>query len=137
LEEELVGVEEDVSRLVTRSGIIVRTMKDDNKVIYFTDGTITKTDHRRGIWRTTNAKGVVRERNLRMNTVTDLKQRLKTVTKVDPETSAVVEIREDGLLKITYVDRKTLFIFPDNTHLLITKTGPMEDGSAVTTTLVK
>lgn len=56
---------------------------------------------------------------------------------MDPETSAVVEIREDGLLKITYADRKTLFVFPDHTHLLITKSGPAEEGSAVTTTLVK
>lgn len=56
---------------------------------------------------------------------------------MDPETSAVVEIREDGLLKITYADRKTLFVFPDNTHLLIMKSGPAEEGSAVTTTLVK
>ena len=137
IEEENLSVEEDVSRLVTRNGVIVRTMKDDNKIIYFTDGTITKTDHRRGIWRTTNSKGIVRERNLRTQTFPDLIQRLKTVTTVDPETSAVVEIREDGLLKITYADRKTLFVFPDNTHLLITKSGPAEEGSAVTTTLVK
>jgi hypothetical protein len=137
LEEERVGEEVEISRLITRQGVVIRTLKDDNKVIYFPDGTITKSDHRRGIWRTTNPKGIVRERNLRSQVVNDLKQRLKTVTKVDPETSAVVEIREDGLLKVKYADRKTLFIFPDNTNVLVTKSGPMEEGSALTTTLLK
>lgn len=84
-------------------------------MIYFPDGTITKTDHRRGIWKTINIFGVVRERNLRLNTVKDSKNRLKIITKTDPETNASVEIREDGFLRIKYIDRRTLFIMPDNT----------------------
>lgn len=56
---------------------------------------------------------------------------------MDPETSAVVENREDGFLKIKYADRKTLYIFPDNTNVLVKKSGPMEEGSALTTTLFK
>ena len=83
--------------------------------MYFPDGTITKTDLKQGIWTTTNPKGITREKNIKLGTVKDSRNRLNTVTKIDPETSAVVEIREDGLLKITYIDRRTLLIFPDHT----------------------
>ena len=79
LQEERFEEVSEVSRTVTRAGVIIRTLKDDNRVIYFPDGTITKTDHRRGIWKTTNILGVVRERNVRLNSVKDLKNRLKVV----------------------------------------------------------
>ena len=64
-------------------------------------------------------------------------QRLSLHEKIDPETNAVVQIREDGMLKIVYPDRRTLLILPDHSEILITKTGPKEEGSAVTTTLFK
>ena len=105
-------------------------------MLYFPDGTITYTDNKRGIWSTVNPKGILRERNIRSGTAFDVRGKFQIVTKVDPETAAVVDIRDDGLLKITYVDRRTLLIFPDKTQMLITKTGPMEEGSTVTTTLV-
>jgi 1-acyl-sn-glycerol-3-phosphate acyltransferase len=60
---------QEVSRVVTRSAVIIKTQKDGNKVIYFPDGTITRTDLKQGIWVTTNPKGVVRERNLKLNSV--------------------------------------------------------------------
>lgn len=116
---------------------MIKSLKDDNRIIYFPDGSITKTDHRRGIWRTTNIHGVVRERNLRQNSVRDLKQRLAIITKIDPESNAIVEIREDGFLRVKYIDRRTLLIMPDNTQILVAKSGPIEDGAAMTTTLVK
>ena len=37
-------------RTITRQGAVIRYMKDGNEIIYFSDGTITKTNHRRGIW---------------------------------------------------------------------------------------
>ena len=80
---------------------------------------------------------MVRERNLRQGTVKDEMTRLQINEKVDPETSATVAVREDGLLTITYIDRKKLLIFPDHSEILITKSGPMEEGSALTTTLFK
>ena len=123
--------------MITRSAQVIRHLKDGNQVIYFPDGTITVTDHRRGIWRTTNHLGVVRERHLRTGVVKDDMQRLVTHEKIDPETNAVVEIREDGLLRIKYPDRRTLLVLPDHSEILITKTGPAEEGSAVTTTLFK
>ena len=92
-------------RTVTRDeGSIIRYLKDGNQIIYFKDGTITKTDHRRGIWTTVNTKGVVRERNVRSKVVKDEMQFLGTQRKIDPETMAVVVIREDGFLKIDYPD---------------------------------
>jgi hypothetical protein len=46
-------------------------MSDDNQIIYLSDGTITTTDHKKGIWKTVNSKGIVRERNLRKNCCED------------------------------------------------------------------
>jgi len=79
----------------------------------------------------------VRERNLRTGVVKDEMQRLRTHEKIDPETNSVVEIREDGLLRIKYPDRRTLLVLPDHSEILIAKTGPLEEGSAVTTTIFK
>jgi hypothetical protein len=44
--------------------------------MYYQDGTITEMDTRRGLWKITNAQGVVRERNLRKKTATDQERRL-------------------------------------------------------------
>ena len=63
--------------------------------------------------------------------------RLAIHEKTDPETNAIVQIREDGMLKILYPDRRTLLVMPDHSEILITKSGPLEEGSAVTTTFFK
>ena len=68
--------QKEVQRTITRQGQLIRQLKDGNQIIYFPDGTITTTDHRRGIWKTTNPLGVVRERNLRQGTVKDEMKRL-------------------------------------------------------------
>ena len=41
------------------------------------------------------------------------------------------------MLRVAYPDRRTLLVMPDHSEILITKTGPMEEGSAVTTTFFK
>ena len=79
----------------------------------------------------------MRERNLRTGAVKDDIARLSITEKIDPETNAVIQIREDGLLKVIYPDRRTLLVLPDHSEILITKSGPDEEGSAVTTTLFK
>ena len=38
-------------------------------------------------------------------------------------------VREDGLLKITYTDRSTMLIFPDNSKIFITESSADEDSS--------
>lgn len=98
------------------------------------DGTITKTDHRRGTWTTTNAIGVVRERNLRTGVVKDEVARLQINKKVDPETGAVVNIREDGLLKIDYADGSNLIIFADDTRINVQKLEHEQEESRVVMT---
>lgn len=60
---------QEAMRTVTRECALIKELKDGNQVIYLKDGTITKTDHRRGIWTTTNPEGVVRERNVRTGIV--------------------------------------------------------------------
>ena len=76
----------EIMRTVTREGSLIRYMKDGNQIIYLRDGTITKTDHRRGIWTTINPLGIVRERSLRTGIIRDREIRLTINKKVDPET---------------------------------------------------
>jgi hypothetical protein len=47
--------------------------------------------------------------------VYDEPKRLKITEKTDPETSAVIRIREDGVLIIKYIDDRRLIMFPDST----------------------
>lgn len=121
-------------RTVTREGSLIRYLNDGNQIIYLRDGTITKTDHRRGIWTTTNAIGVVRERNLRTGAVRDEGSRLQINRKVDPETGAVLNIREDGFLKIEYADGSSLIIFNDHTRISIQKLEHEQEESRVNMT---
>ena len=79
------------------------------------DGTITSIDHRRNQWQTINAKGVIRVRKVKDRSFMDERVHLKTNTSIDPETSAKVHIRSDGLLRIEYLNGSLLVIFPDGT----------------------
>ena len=40
---------------------------------------------------------------------------------MDPETGAIVNIREDGVLLINYVDGSSLIIFEDDTRINVQK----------------
>lgn len=71
LQDETNEETQELKRVVTRQAQVIRHLKDGNQIIYFPDGAITVTDHRRGIWKTTNALGVVRERNVRTGVVKD------------------------------------------------------------------
>jgi hypothetical protein len=76
----------EISRTITRDGVMIRELADGNQILCFSDGTITYTDLRRGIWKTINDKGIVRERNLRNGVVQDQVVKLESTHKVDPET---------------------------------------------------
>lgn len=60
---------------------------------------------------------MIRERNVRTKLVKDEISHLESVKKIDPETMAVVTIREDGFLKIDYADKSCLLIMPDHTRI--------------------
>jgi hypothetical protein len=49
--------------------------------------------------------------------VFDEPRRLKFSEKIDPETSANIKIREDGVLTIQYIDGKRTVIMPDGTQI--------------------
>lgn len=91
-------------RLITTNGEIIRFLDDDNFIIYYPDGTITSSDKRRGIWYTVNKYGVRRTRKLKDGVIQDEEERLRIEQKVDPETNAILQTREDGMLVIDYVD---------------------------------
>jgi len=54
----------EVKRVITTDGVIIKHMADGNFIIYYTDGTLTYSDKRKGIWYTINPKGVKRIRKL-------------------------------------------------------------------------
>jgi hypothetical protein len=106
-------------------------MGDGNFIIYFKDGSITSSDKRRGIWYTINSKGVKRIRKIKDRIIYDDLQRLKIETKIDPETNAKLQIREDGVLVIEYIDQSLLIVMPDGTNIL-KKKRPDGEAGAVT-----
>ena len=83
--------------------------------IYYPDSTVTHTDKRKGVWYTVNPNGVKRVRKLKDNLVYDEPKKLKIQEKIDPETNAVVKVREDSVLLINYVDGTRLVLTPDGT----------------------
>lgn len=116
-------------RLITVNGEIIRYMADGNFIVYFSDGAITQSDKRRGIWSTVNAAGIRRVRKVKDRTVADDMTPLKIDTKIDPETNATVKIREDGVLTIEYIDQSRLIVMPDGTNILRKKRANDEAGS--------
>ena len=120
-------------RVITTNGEIIKQMADGNFIIYFADGSITHSDKRRGVWYTISAAGVKRVRKVKDKIVQDEVQKLRIDTKVDPETNAVLKIREDGVLSIEYIDQSLLIVMPDGTNILKKK---RPDGEAGTVTLI-
>lgn len=58
-------------RIITTSGEIIKFMADGNLVIYFSDGALTYSDKRKGIWYTINQNGVKRIRKEKDGLVND------------------------------------------------------------------
>jgi hypothetical protein len=120
-------------RMITTNGEIIKYMADGNLIIYFSDGALTYSDKRKGIWYTINQNGVKRIRKEKDGLVNDEVQRLKIETKIDPETNATLKIREDGVLTVEYIDQTLLIIMPDGTNILRKKRA---DGEAGTCTFI-
>ena len=55
------------------------------------------------------------------NTISDEPRRLKINEKIDPETNARVQVREDGVLVVQYVDGSRLVMFQDGTEIYTRK----------------
>ena len=109
--------------MITRSGQIIRYFLDGNMQILYPDGSVTSTDKRKGVWFTVNPKGVKRVRKLKDNLVYDEPRRLKLTERVDPETNAVIRVREDGVLTVVYVDGKRVVMLPDGSQICTRKEG--------------
>lgn len=123
----------ELHRIITTNGEIIKQMGDGNFIIYFKDGSITSSDKRRNIWYTINSKGVKRIRRIKDRIVQDDLERLKIETKIDPETNAKLQIREDGVLVIEYIDQSLLIVMPDGTNILKKK---RPDGEAGEVTII-
>lgn len=123
----------EAQRIITFFGEVIRQLDDDNCIIYYPDGTITMSDKRRGLWYTISPKGVRRTRRIKDQVIFDDEQPVKSETKTDPETNAVLTTREDGLLIIDYADSTKYIIFPDGTEI-VNKNRP--DGEAGRMTII-
>jgi len=123
----------ELHRIITTSGEIIKYMADGNFIIYYIDGSITYTDKRRGVWYTINSAGVKRIRKIKDRIIQDDTVKLRIDTKVDPETNAILKIREDGVLNIEYIDQSLLIVMPDGTNFLKKK---RPDGEAGTITYI-
>lgn len=55
----------EVQRVITTNGEIIKQMGDGNFIIYFSDGSITQSNNRKGEWYTTNKAGVKRIRKVK------------------------------------------------------------------------
>lgn len=104
-------------------------MADGNFIIYFSDGSLTYSNQRHGVWYTINPAGVKRVRKIKDGVISDEMKRLNIQTKIDPETNATLKIREDGVLNIEYIDSSHLIIMPDGTNILKKKRPNDEAGS--------
>jgi hypothetical protein len=133
VEDQTLESQREVRRVITTNGEIIKYMADGNFILYFPDGTLTYSDNRKKVWYTINRLGVKRARKLQDGTLTDELERLKTVTKVDPETNATLHIREDRVLTVEYVDQTSYIIMPDGTQIVKKK---RPEGEAGTVTFI-
>lgn len=62
--------------------------------------------------------------------------RYETSKKIDPETNAVVELREDGVLKISYVDNTSVIIFPDHSRIYTTLSSSDPEAAVIVDTYI-
>ena len=74
-----------------------------------------------------------RHRKIKDKIVFDEVTKVKIDSKVDPETNATLHIREDGVMKVDYIDNTSLIVMPDGTNIL---KKPRPDGSAGTITYI-
>ena len=125
----LTGDVVEKKRVITTNSEVIRYLDDDNFIIYYPDGTITSSDKRRGIWYTTNSLGVKRTRKIKDGIILDDEERLRIEQKVDPETNAILQTREDGLLVIDYVDQTKLIVMPDGSNFLCKNRTAGESGT--------
>jgi hypothetical protein len=132
IEDQMTDSQVELQRVITTNGEIIKQMADGNFIIYFSDGSLTYSDKRKGLWYTINPAGVKRVRKIKDGVISDEMQKLNIQTKVDPETNATLKIREDGVLNIEYIDQSHLIIMPDGTNILKKK----RNGEAGTVTLI-
>ena len=122
---------EELYRVITTNGEVIKHMSDGNRIIYFPNGTITY-GNKDGVWHTVNALGIRRVRHVEGSIIKDEVERLKIESKIDPGTNGVVKVREDGMLMIDYPDETKFITMPDSTRILTKK----KEGEAGTITLI-
>jgi len=66
--------------------------------------------------------------------VQDQISRLQVVRNIDPETGAVIQVREDGFLKIDYIDGSYLMIYDDHTRIHVEKRPGEQEETRITNT---
>lgn len=106
---------EEVNRVVTLKGTVIRYMKNSTIQIYFANGNVSvrSTDK---VWQTVNNKGRRRAKRQK-DGIEYLLDSIKVSTFIDPETSAKVLIREDWTIVVKYSDGALVALHKDGTKM--------------------
>ena len=65
-------------RVITTNGDVIKHIEDGNFIIYMSDGTITYSDKRRGIWYTISLSVIKRERKIKNRIIKDEIEKLNS-----------------------------------------------------------
>jgi hypothetical protein len=65
-------------RVVTVNGDVIKHLDDGNFIIYMSDGTITYSDKRRGLWYTISLTEIKRERKIKNRFIKDEEEKLSS-----------------------------------------------------------
>ena len=111
---------EEINRVVTLKGTVIRYMKNSTIQIYFANGNVStrSTDK---IWQSVNNKGRRRAKRQKDGIEYQLDS-LKVSNFIDPETSARVIIREDWTIVVKYADGASVAIHKDGTKMYTSPT---------------
>jgi len=106
---------EEINRVITLKGTVIRYMKNSTIQICFANGNVStrSTDK---VWQSVNNKGRRRAKRQK-DGIEYLLDSIKVSTFIDPETSARVQIREDWTIVVKYSDGALVALHKDGTKM--------------------
>ena len=115
----------EVKRVITKTGTVIRYMKNEGIQLLFANGNYSVFDPKSCSWIKTKNDGTRKEYKIESATgkvlaVTEIEP-LSIKETIDPETNINVLVRSDGVMTIFYKDSTTLVMHHDNTFIFMKK----------------
>lgn len=104
----------DFYRVIHTDGHVVLKHADGTVDVYGTDGRLTRYS-RNSTWTSTAPDGSF------LSSVDKDAENVAVVSQTDPESSAVITTRADGVMTIDYVSGNRVIVFPDSTRFVFEK----------------